>query len=78
MQRADINQDVDGWYHIVFGELANDDLQILDDLIRWCRLHVSNGRFDHGVRWGKIFFYFEQLEDAMMFHLTWTWNRVEM
>lgn len=72
MQRADPGEDVDGWYQIVFGGLTDyRDLHELEDLIRWCKLHVSDGRFDHGVRWGRIIFYFEQLEDAMMFRLRW-------
>ncbi len=72
MYRADPDDDVEGWHFIVFGEMINDQFELLEDQIRWCRLHVSDGRFDYGLRWGKIVFYFEQLEDALMFRLVWS------
>jgi hypothetical protein len=71
MQRADINDDVEGWHRYVFGELLNNRFDMLEDRIRWCKLHVSDGKFDYGSRWGKIVFYFEQLEDELMFRLAW-------
>jgi hypothetical protein len=71
MLRADPGEDIDGWYHVIFGRLTGEDMTDLEDQIRWCKLHVSDGRFDYGVQWGSILFYFEQLEDALMFRLIW-------
>jgi hypothetical protein len=69
MQRADPHDDIDLWYRTKINIDQPKDLELLD---RWCRLHVSDGRFDykfHRRYW--IFFHFEQQEDALMFRLAW-------
>lgn len=72
MQRADHLDDTDGWYQVTMGTLSDVNDETMSEPIRWCKLHVSDGRFDYGIKWGLALFRFEQLEDAMMFRLVWS------
>jgi hypothetical protein len=69
MYQAQMKDDTEGWHQVVITNPMPD--AELQDPIRWCKLHTSDGKWDYGSKWGMAMFRFEQLEDAMMFRLIW-------
>lgn len=72
MDRAKLVDDSEGWIQVTIGPLRDlPDASPLEGMVRWCKLHASDGKWDCGIQWTHAIFRFEQLEDAMMFRLIW-------
>ena len=71
MYRVGIYDDSEGWHQVSMGQIRS----VTDDEMRapilWCKLHTSDGKWDCGIKWSQAVFRFEQLEDALMFRMTW-------
>lgn len=71
MQRARLGDDSGSWYLVLLPSADDPGDQRLTQQIRWCKLHVSDGRFDHSIGKDTVQFRFQQLEDAQMFRRAW-------
>lgn len=72
MYRAGIDEDTEGWYHVTIGPLRDlPSAPEIENQIRWCKLHASDGKWDCGIEWTHVIFRFEQIEDSTMFRMAW-------